>query len=157
MHRLAGIAKNVRYTVHVSAGGRRTDHIALFEIDGTRLSFRGGEPVSIEEGDELVVVWEEGEKGIGTVLAFDNLTLDVRDFNVRAGGCAGCGCLGLFWILLFVPLGVTANTDRSWSDAVLPFSIAAAGVVLYVLARRADREHGERLQEVEEMLDGDGA
>jgi hypothetical protein len=154
MDRLTGIAKNVRHTVHVSAEGRRTDHLALFEIGGTRLSFRGSDPVSIEEGDDLVVVWEPGEKGVGHVLAFDNRTLDVRDHEVRAGGFAGCGCSALFSVIVFVPLGVMAVSDRSWSDAVLPFAIVTVGVVLYFLSRRAEREQAALTQEVEELLDG---
>jgi hypothetical protein len=42
--------------------------------------------------------------------------------------------MGLFWIILFVPLSVMAIMHQSWSAAALPLSIAAVGLVVYFLA-----------------------
>ncbi|HEX6367462.1 MAG TPA: hypothetical protein VF006_00940 [Longimicrobium sp.] len=152
MDRLAGIAEDVRHTVHVTRGGSQTDHLALFEIGGTRLCFRGRAPVPIKEGDDLAVVWEPGEKGIHTVLAFHNRSLDVRDDDVRSE-LSGCGC-SPFFVLLMVVLGVLAAARGSWIGGAAALAVAVAAVLVTRRVRTAEREKAERLRQVNEMLDG---
>lgn len=153
MERLAGTAKNVRHTVQVRSEGRRTDHLALFEIDGRRLCFRGLAAVSIEEGDDLVVVWEPGEKGIHTVVAYRNRTLDVRDHDLHPQGCTGCGCTTVLLLLALVfSLAVTVAED-DWISAAFLLVLLLVFVVLYWAARRADAQTAERRARAERLLD----
>jgi sugar/nucleoside kinase (ribokinase family) len=150
MDRLAGIAENVRHTVHVTRSGSQTDHLALFEIGETRLCFRGGAPVSIKEGDELVVVSEPGENGIHTVLAFHNRTLDVRDTDIR-DELTGCGCP--FFAGLMAMYAVLAAVAGEWLHAVAVLGVAVAAVLVTRRARTVKRETEERLREVHRLLD----
>lgn len=157
MHRLTGIAQNVRHTIHVSAGGSQTDHLALFEIDGTRLCFRGRAPVSIKEGDDMAVVWEPGEKGIHTVLAFHNRTLDVRDHDVRPGGCTGCGCgTGILAVAMVAAAAYGAYTGQ-WTRVALALGILAILLVVHLIGRATERERDEKLRQVNELLDAPDA
>lgn len=157
MDRLAGIAENVRHTVHVTSGGSRTDHLALFEIDGTRLCFRGSAPVSIKEGDELAVVWKPGDKGIHTVLGYHNRTLDVRDRDVRPGGCTGCGCSVVVLVILAVVIGWNAVDQRDWMFALIATAAAAVAIVTHLAGRRNDRATAETLRQVNALLDEEPA
>lgn len=152
MERLAGIAENVRHTIDVSAGGSRTDHLALFEIGGVRLSFRGREPVSIDEGDELVVVWEPGEKGFQTVLAFHNRTVGARDHDVRPNGCAGCGCSPPLLISLLLVSAGFAAADGRWDRVAVRVALLLLVLAIAWIARRTARDHAERLRQVDELL-----
>jgi|GEM_PF-6248292 len=151
MERLAGTAEAVRHTVNVSHGGRQTDHLALFEIGGRRLCFRGRAPVSIKEGDELVVVTEPGEKGIHTVLAFHNRTLDVRDDDVR-NELAGCGC-SPFFILTIAVIGALAAAGGKWLGGVAALMVAVVALLVRGRVRTVTRETEERLREVHRLLD----
>ncbi|HEU4884981.1 MAG TPA: hypothetical protein VFT45_22165 [Longimicrobium sp.] len=154
MDRLTGIAENVRHTVHVSAGGSRTDHLALFEIGGVRLRFRGREPVAIKEGDDLAVVWEPGDKGFQTVLAFHNRTVDARDHDVRPLGC-GCGC-SIPLIVLLIVFAVWAAVDRrDWLYVAGALAAAVVVLVVHHSARRSDQEFAEKLRQVNDLLDSE--
>lgn len=154
MERLAGIAENVRHTVHVSAGGSQTDHLALFEIGGVRLRFRGRQPVAINEGDELAVVWEPGDKGFQTVLAFHNRTVDARDHDVRPFGC-GCGCSAPLALVLIAYSAWTAVDRRDWLYAGGALALAVVILVLHGAARRADQATAEKLRQVDALLDAE--
>jgi hypothetical protein len=153
MNRIDGIAENVRHTVHVSAGGSRTDHLALFEIGGTRLSFRGDKPVSIKEGDDLAVVWEPGDKGIHTVPGYHNRTLDIRDHDVRPQGCGGCGCTALLVIGAALVSVVRAVQRADWLHVALGLAAAAVVFALHRLGRRSEHEAAEKLRQVDALLD----
>jgi uncharacterized membrane protein len=155
MERLAGIAEDVRHTVHVSAGGSRTDHLVLFEIGGTRLSFRGGAPVAIKEGDDLVVVWEPGDKGFNTVLAFHNRTVDARDHDIYAGGCTGCGCSVVVLVILALVIAWDAVDQRDWAFALIAAVLAAVAIVTHLVGRRNDRATAEKRQQADALLDAD--
>jgi putative Ca2+/H+ antiporter (TMEM165/GDT1 family) len=154
MERLAGTAKNVRHTVQVRSEGRRTDHLVLFEIAGKRLRFRGLEPVSIQAGDELVVVCEPGDKGFHTVLAYHNRTLDVRDHDLHPHGCTGCGCAPVLVPLILLGWFAYSITEEGWFEAAIPILFLIVFVGVYLPARRADAETAERREEAEHLLDG---
>ncbi|HYR12444.1 MAG TPA: hypothetical protein VEQ60_31945 [Longimicrobium sp.] len=153
MERLAGIAEDVRHTVHVSAGGSRTDHLVLFEIGGTRLSFRGNAPVAIKEGDDLVVVWEPGDKGFNTVLAFHNRTVDAHDHDVYAGGCTGCGCSVVVLVILALVIGWDAVVQRDWVLGVIAAVIAVVVIAAHLAGRINERTTADKLDEVNALLD----
>lgn len=152
MQRLAGIAREVRHTVHVTRGGSQTDHLALFEIEGTRLCFRGRAPVPVKEGDELVVVWEPAEQGIHTVLAFHNRTLDARDYDVR-NELQGFGC-GPFFIGFMLLCGVLTAAGGNWVGGVAALAVGVVAVLVNRRVRTVTRETGDRLQQVNQLLDG---
>lgn len=81
MEVLKGVASNVRNTVSISGGGKdsqiTTTHISLFQIDGRQIKASSSEPVTINDGDEVLVV---GRTGSGTfnALAYKNLTTSVE-------------------------------------------------------------------------------
>lgn len=153
MERLTGIAENVRHTVHISAGGSRTDHLALFEIGGTRLSFRGDAPVSLKEGDDLAVVWEPGDKGIHTVLGLHNRTLDIRDHDVRPQGCTGCGCSSGFLAVAMLLSPVYGAYTGEWGHVAIALVVLAILLGVHGLGRATERKSAERLRQVNQLLD----
>lgn len=151
--RLSGIARDVRHTINVGAGGSRTDHLALFEIDGVRLCFRGDDPVPIKEGDELAVVWEPGEKGYGTVLAFHNRTLDVRDHDVRPTGCTGCGCSTFILGAFMAATAVYAGLERDWDRLAIAIVILVLLWMVHRIGQITERKTAEKQRQVDELLD----
>lgn len=157
MHRLAGIAEDVRHTVHVSAPGSRTEHLVLFEIAGTRLCFRADAPVAIKDGDDLVVVWEPGQKGIQAVRAFHNRTVDARDHDVRPEGCTGCGC-STFVIVPLILISTWAAVDRGdWFNAALLPAAAMTLFIVHLMGRRTAQRTAEKLRGVDGLLDAEPA
>lgn len=156
MQRLDGIAENVRHTIHVSAGGSGTDHLALFEVDGVRLSFRGTSPVAIKDGDDLSVVWAEGDKGFDTVLAFHNHTLDVRAHDINAGGCTGCGCTVVVLLMTALAIGWDAVEQQDWVFGLIAIVVASVGIGAHLAGRIYERRTADRLREAHELLDEDG-
>jgi hypothetical protein len=155
MHRLAGTAEDVRHTVHVSASGSRTEHLVLFEIAGTRLCFRADAPVAIKDGDDLAVVWEPGDKGFNTVLAFHNRTVDARDHDVHTEGCTGCGC-STFVILPLLLISTWAAVDRDdWFDTVLLLAAAVTLLIVHLMGHRTAQRTAEKLREVDDLLDAE--
>jgi L-lactate utilization protein LutB len=151
MQRIDGVAQDVRHTVHVTHGGSQTDHLALFEIGDTRLSFRGRAPVSIKEGDELAVVWEPGDKGIHTVVAFHNRTLDVRDDDVR-NELQGIGCSRGFVVFMAI-CGVLTAAGGNWIGGLAALAVAVVAVLVTRRARTVASETEERSREVHRLLD----
>ena len=151
MQRIAGIAREVRHTVEVSHGGSQTDHLALFEIEGTRLCFRGRAPVPIKEGDEVAAVWEPGDKGIHDVLAFHNRTLDVRDHNVH-NSLEGIGC-GSFFIAFMGIGGVLTAISGNWIGGMAMVAFAVLAVRLNRRVRTVKGETENKLQQVQALLE----
>jgi hypothetical protein len=155
MERLDGTAENVRHTIHVSAGGSRTDHLALFEINGVRLSFSGRAPVAIKDGDELSVVCEPGDKGFDTVLAFHNHTLDVRAHDLYADGCTGCGCTVLILFVMALVIAWNAVDTVDWMFALMAATFVVVGIAIHLASRRNDRAIAQKREQADALLDAE--
>ncbi|MCD8553339.1 hypothetical protein [Seleniivibrio sp.] len=77
METIRGKAEKIRNTVSVNSGGQNstvtTSHIALFQITGKQIKVISGEPIMIEEGDEVVLAGNQ-KNGVFNAIAYKNTT-----------------------------------------------------------------------------------
>jgi hypothetical protein len=160
METLQGTVTRARHTTHVSGNGSRTttQHIAILEIGGVLVTYRGSAPVLIERGDEVRVVGMQGN-GERTLdaLAYYNLSRDVEDDSLARPGCA-CGVL----LMVIFPLAGIAGPALVMGDSPLtvvrdlvPPWVVAVAAALLVLAIANDRRRARYRDRVLKLLDGD--
>lgn len=77
MNIISGPASHVHLTIQVSRGGEsrvRTTHICLFRIHGQQITFKASRPLSVADGDDVVVAGVAEAEGLKGYAVYNRTT-----------------------------------------------------------------------------------
>jgi len=158
METLQGRVTHARHTTDTTGNSARTitQHIAIFEIEGVRVTFRGAQPVAVEPGDEVRVVGTLRGQGAMDALGYRNLTRGVVEDGIGRSGCA----FGLMWLVFCGLAGAViaalaaGESPVATARQIVPAWAWIAAAVLLVAAVVVDRNAAARRTRVLALLRG---
>ncbi len=154
METIRGAAEKIRNTVSVSGGGKDTNvttsHISLFQINGKQIKVTSGEPVMIEEGDEVLLAGGE-KNGVFNAVAYRNITTGARGSTPYLSHLIIGIVFPVFSIFFFTAFSGSFNFDSApkpmqFIPIIIPIIFFITGIYILVT--------GFRIMKARDMLNG---